>query len=125
MKYSRQRELIEETVKANKIHPTADEVYSILKPANPSLSLGTVYRYLNNLASSGIILKIETHDGKAHFDGDINEHSHAICKKCGKIYDIVLPEMIEIDRMVSERNDIEITSHQLIFNCVCNKCKEN
>ena len=125
MKYSRQRELIEETVKLNRIHPTAEDIYSILKPDNPNLSLGTVYRNLNNLASCGIILKIETPDGKAHFDGDISEHSHAICEKCGKIYDIILPEMKEIDRIVNERNEIKITSHQLIFNCVCNKCKEN
>lgn len=125
MKYSKQRELIEEAVKLNRVHPTADEIYSILKPDNPSLSLATVYRNLNNLASSGIILKIETPDGKAHFDGDVTEHSHAICINCGKIYDIVLPEMIEVDKMISERTYFEIISHQLIFNCVCNKCKEN
>lgn len=49
MKYSRQRELILNNVIESKGHPTADEVYDNLKKANPSLSLGTVYRNLTQL----------------------------------------------------------------------------
>ncbi|MDR1914333.1 MAG: transcriptional repressor, partial [Clostridiales bacterium] len=44
MKYSRQREIIQQAVKASRVHPTAAEVYDILRPHNPNLSLGTVYR---------------------------------------------------------------------------------
>ena len=56
----------------------------------PNISLGTVYRNLNNLASSGIILKIETPDGKAHFDGDVISCEVGVAKPSPAIYDLIL-----------------------------------
>ena len=46
-RYSKQRELIYENLKARCDHPTAEAIYSDLKKDNPGLSLGTVYRNLN------------------------------------------------------------------------------
>lgn len=43
MKYSRQRELILETVMENPVHPTADTVYAMVREQEPNISLGTVY----------------------------------------------------------------------------------
>ena len=58
MIYSKQRELILKTVLENRIHPTADRVFSLLKPEHPGLSLATVYRNLNQLAQNGLLLKL-------------------------------------------------------------------
>ena len=58
MKYSRQRELILNNVIDSKGHPTADDVYDDLKKANPSLSLGTVYRNLTQLEKNGMLKKV-------------------------------------------------------------------
>ena len=41
-RYSKQRELIYENLKARCDHPTAEAIYSDLKKDNPGLSLGTV-----------------------------------------------------------------------------------
>ena len=71
MKYSRQREIILNTVMENPVHPTADMVYSILREENPNISLGTVYRNLNYLAAEGIIRKITMPEGCDRFDGVI------------------------------------------------------
>ena len=57
-RYSRQRELIYETLKHTKEHPTAEMLYQWLKPENPNLSLGTVYRNLNLLADEGSITRM-------------------------------------------------------------------
>ena len=53
-RYSRQRELIYEAVLGSDQHPTAEMVFQWLKPENPSLSLGTVYRNLNLLTEEEI-----------------------------------------------------------------------
>ena len=58
MKYSRQRELILETVMENPVHPTADTVYAMVREQEPNISLGTVYRNLNLLAEQGILRRI-------------------------------------------------------------------
>ena len=57
-RYSRQRELIYQTLMATDQHPTAEMIYNWLKPENPSLSLGTVYRNLNLLADEGSITRM-------------------------------------------------------------------
>ncbi len=49
MKFSKQRELILNTIVENHVHPTADFIYTHLKKDNPNLSLGTVYRNLAQL----------------------------------------------------------------------------
>ena len=61
MIYSKQRELILKAVLENRVHPTADAVFSFLKPDHPELSLATVYRNLNQLAKNGLLIK--TADG--------------------------------------------------------------
>lgn len=55
MKYSRQRDLIHETVVQSDRHPTADDVYQQVRKKIPTVSLATVYRNLNQLADLHII----------------------------------------------------------------------
>ena len=59
MKYSRQRELILKTLKENCIHPTAEQLYELIRREEPTVSLATVYRNLNLLAENGMVKKID------------------------------------------------------------------
>ena len=90
-RYSRQRELIYEALRQTEQHPTAEMIYQWLKPANPSLSLGTVYRNLNLLADEGAIRRmafpVERYDAKTM------PHPHFCCDQCGAVYDLHLPTM--------------------------------
>ncbi len=65
---SKQRELILEELRGLTCHPTADELYELVRKRISNISLGTVYRNLELLAANGVILKIET-GGKNRFDG--------------------------------------------------------
>ena len=78
MKYSKQRELIYNELLKNPVHPTAEILYQSLKPANPSLSLGTVYRNLGQLAENGIIVKISMPDAGDRYDGNTKAHHHLV-----------------------------------------------
>lgn len=122
-KYSRQRELIYKTVMENKVHPTAEFVYNYLKKDNPQLNLGTVYRNLQQLSENGEISRLSIPNQPDRFDGIIEEHYHAVCEKCSKIYDIHINEMPEIDRLVAEKTGLDITGHEIIFKTLCPMCK--
>ncbi len=122
-KYSRQRELIYKTVMENKVHPTAEFVYNYLKKDNPQLSLGTVYRNLQQLSDNGEISRLSIPNQPDRFDGIIEEHYHAVCEKCGKIYDIHINEMPEVDKLVAEKTGLDITGHEIIFKTICPMCK--
>lgn len=94
MKYSRQRELIKEYLMSTDSHPTADRVYDEIRKIVPNISLGTVYRNLNQLVETGEVLKLSCGDGCDHFDGNLLPHYHFICRSCKNVSDL---EMESID----------------------------
>ena len=121
-RYSRQRELIYEALRQTEQHPTAEMIYQWLKPANPSLSLGTVYRNLNLLADEGAIRRmafpVERYDAKTM------RHPHFCCDQCGAVYDLHLPYDAELDRQALLASGHDVTGHEVVFHGICTKCKQ-
>lgn len=120
-RYSRQRELIYEALMHTEEHPTAEMLYSWLKPDNPSLSLGTVYRNLNLLADEGIITRMAF--PVERYDGNTTPHSHFCCDRCGRVYDIAVPYSESLDQEALKRSEHQIDRHEVLFRGVCAACK--
>ena len=122
MRYSRQRESICRTVMESGNHPTANMVYDALKEEMPHLSLGTVYRNLNQLCDSGRLMKITLPDGSCRFDGTTRDHSHIVCEVCGQVADVMLPELTEVADAVKEETEYSLTSYDVIMRGKCKTC---
>lgn len=121
-RYSRQRELIYEAVCGSKEHPTAEMVYQWLKPANPNLSLGTVYRNLNLLAEEGVLIRMPF--PVERYDADLTPHSHFRCKECGRVFDLGFGYDEELDAMAAESaGEFQIERHDLTFTGRCPECR--
>ena len=89
IKVTTQRILIfKELAKRTKEHPSVEEIYEALKGKVYGLSLSTVYRSLNTFERLGLVRRIPTPNGKAHFEIANAPHGHFICQNCGKIVDI-------------------------------------
>lgn len=125
MKYSKQRELILEAVQNNPIHPTADEVYTLLKPENPSLSLGTVYRNLNLLSEMGQIRKIKLANASDRFDGRVCEHYHMICNQCGTVYDLDLALFQDLTDQILAQTGFQPQDHEFVVHGICESCRNH
>ena len=118
-RYSQQREQIYQTVCASREHPTAQMVYDALRPSMPHLSLGTVYRNLQQMARDGRLMEI---DGPiARFDGNIHPHTHLRCQKCGCVADVELPYDAALDRAF-QMEGWNIIGHSLMFTGICPDC---
>jgi len=124
MKYSKQREIIEKTVKANGKHLSAGEVYDYLRPHYPNLSLGTVYRNLTLLSNNGVIRKLNMPDGSDRFDGLTYDHAHAVCEICGKVMDIDAPLCPGLADSVQAETGFVMTGGQLLITGFCESCAE-
>lgn len=118
-RYSRQRELICRAIQGAKEHPTADMIYRSLKPENPSLSLGTVYRNLSLLVEEGRITKMPF--PVERYDPDTRPHPHFVCTRCGCVQDLDLPYNAGLDRAV-EQTGCLVTGHTLLFTGLCARC---
>ena len=122
LKYSKQREAILDFLKTRKDHPTADLVYSSLKPDFPNLSLGTVYRNLSLLADLGEILRLQVGDGTVHFDADISPRYHFICSECGSVIDLEMENIDQIEDIAGVNFDGQIYGHVTYFYGKCGAC---
>jgi len=123
VKFSRQREAIKEMIKNRKDHPTAEQLYADLKREYPHISLGTVYRNLGMLADIGEISKISGDGESVRYDGIMEQHSHFICKNCGKLIDLEIELDTDIYADVEEESGGKVDTHSLMFYGLCNKCK--
>lgn len=74
-------------------HPDAEAIYRTLNPRMPSISPDTVYRALALFEEFGMAVRVEAQGPSAHFDADISEHQHFVCRRCGAIRDLFLDKI--------------------------------
>ncbi len=125
LKYSRQRESIQNYLSSSFNHPTADMVYMHVKNEYPSISLGTVYRNLNLLVELGRAIKITTPNGGDRYDGQVIAHNHFICSNCGEVIDLEMNKISKIDVLGGSAFTGEIESHSTVFFGKCPSCIKN
>ena len=120
---TRQRQVILEELRAVSSHPTAAELYELVRRRLPRISMGTIYRNLDLLAKGGLVNRLEGDGAQARFDGDLEPHCHVRCVHCGVIGDIHnVPDTIPLDE-ISGWTDFEILGQRLDFIGVCPDCK--
>ncbi len=124
MNYSKQRELVFQTVLQNPIHPTADAVYEQVRRENPKISLGTVYRNLNFLSEMGMLRKISMPVGSDRFDGRLDEHYHMACTCCGRGFDVECGALEELDHQLLETQGFQVQKRHLLLTGLCKDCQE-
>lgn len=123
-KHSKKREAILSALTGTKEHPTAEMLYNKLKPHYPELSLGTVYRNLSVLADEGLLIRVAHVDGQERYDAYTEPHPHFVCKKCHRVIDLELPEVIA--PFISGTKEIDgcrIESYELTVSGICPACR--
>ena len=105
-------------------HPTADEIYRIVRKRLPHISLGTVYRNLDILSGCGMIQKLESSCSQKRFDGDLKRHCHVRCLVCGRMEDAQVRPAEELEKTIRKVSRFEITGHCLCFVGICPECKK-
>jgi Fe2+ or Zn2+ uptake regulation protein len=118
-----QRTMTLNAVKKLASHPTAEEVWQAIAAENPAVSRATVYRNLNRLAENGLLLKIRAADGADHFDHRCDPHAHAICTRCGRVFDIGLKERLDLLGLVGDTDGFEVSGYDLLFTGSCGECR--
>jgi len=119
-----QRHVILEEIQKVNTHPTADEVYEIVRRRLPRISLGTVYRNLEILSACGLIQKIGPVSSQMRFDGITKNHYHLRCIYCGKVEDAPIETVDKLENAIREKSDYIIIGHKLEFIGICPKCRE-
>ena len=119
---TRQRRIILEELRKVDNHPSADEIYEIVRKRIPRISLGTVYRNLEILSELNQIKKLAISGNLKRFDGNIANHYHIRCLGCGRVDDVKIAPLKDIEQQLSGTTGFTITGHNLEFNGYCPDC---
>ncbi len=118
MKQTWQKQIVLDTVKNMKNHPTADQVYKEISGQNYNIGIATVYRNLNSFVKKGLICKIVIPNTADRFDYRLDKHEHFMCEKCGKVWDADVTVKI-----TPAKHTMQYTDYSLILFGVCDECQ--
>lgn len=116
--------LVLEAVKQLHSHATADEVYDLVSKEYPNIGKATVYRNLQRLSELGQIRKIEVPEGADRYDHICTNHYHIRCVKCGRVFDVDMPYMAELEKSAKNLQGFQSVGHDIMFRGVCPDCQE-
>lgn len=117
-----QKQLILDYLITAKTHPSAEEIFYEVKKYLPRISLGTIYRNLENFVQKKIIKEIPGEIKR--FDADLSIHHHFICKSCKNVFDL--------NNFSLDINDIEnktreigfFDDYKFLIYGICKKCNK-
>ena len=104
-------------------HPTADAVYDRVHASHPSISKATVYRILNKMSDEDQVLRVRINNGADHFDHQVFPHYHVRCIECGRVDDVMIPLLSEVEEQAAEASSYLITGCSLQFDGICPACQ--
>lgn len=115
-------------------HPTAEEIFFLVKQMHPQVGLATVYRTLALLVNMGLVHRLDFGEGKARYElvkgREAKEHHHHLfCIRCQKIIDCrdfgeKEDFLKEMEASLEEKYRFKITGHSIQFYGVCKECRE-
>lgn len=119
-KLTKQRKVILDELRKLDGHPTAEDIFEVVKKLQPNIGLCTVYRNLDRFSELGLIREI---DGKLRrFDTKPHLHHHIRCLKCGKVEDF--QHQVAIDRSVLVSMGFTADSVALDITGICLQCSQ-
>ena len=121
----RKRNAIYDCLMASKAHPSAETIYTQLKPTIPDLSLGTVYRNLRLFQEQGTAIRVATVNGIERFDGNTSPHVHFICTNCSAVIDL---EELAVPQALTDSAESlmggKVLECNLSFTGTCRTCNQ-
>jgi Fur family ferric uptake transcriptional regulator len=118
-----QRRVILEELQASHSHPTAAELFALVRQKLPRISLGTVYRNLEVLCEDGHINKLELAGVETRFDAITQPHLHIRCTRCHKVED--LPDSGLMARPPAEMAGYLVEGSRQEFYGICPACRQH
>ena len=117
-----QRIAIMSYILEHRVHPTIEDVYNGLVADFPTLSRTTVYNTLRMFSEHSAAQMITIDEHRVCYDGDTHPHPHFICRKCGRVFDLMnLPMPLLPTKQ--EADGFQIDEAQLYYKGLCPECQ--
>jgi Fur family ferric uptake transcriptional regulator len=124
-KRTAQRELILDVFLRTEGHSSAEDLYGLVKAADPSVGFTTVYRTLKLLAECGLAREERLGDGLRRYEHQYKHphHDHLICTECNELIEFYSEVIEKKQDEIAAQYQFRPTHHSLRIFGVCVKCQ--
>jgi Fe2+ or Zn2+ uptake regulation protein len=119
-----QRKAVLEALKEARGHPSAEDVYLIVKKKNPKVALGTVYQALSVLEEIGIIGAKHWAESPTRYDLNTDPHLDIRCQDCGEVAEIPGVELANLEARIRENTSYDVKKTRLVVEGLCPGCQK-
>lgn len=118
-----QRRAVYEALIGVTTHPSADEVYELVKDLLPGISRTTVYRVLDRLVRMGVVNRLPHPDCACRFDGNTQRHHHLVCRECGGVIDVFDRKYDALPLPGGRTSGFRAEDYSVVFTGTCADCR--
>ncbi len=102
-------------------HLSISKMYELVKEKFPSISLATIYKNVNAMIDNGFLKEVKIIGQDSRYELNYGEHSHVVCKECGKVVDIDIDTQT-LFKEAEEKSTIKVESSSMVFYGICGEC---
>jgi Fe2+ or Zn2+ uptake regulation protein len=120
-----QRRAVLDALSQAKGHPSAEDVYLIVKRENPRVALGTVYQALSVLEEVGVIGSKHWSESPTRYDLNIEPHLDIRCTSCGQVSEIPGVDLGGVEARIRANTPYDVTRATMVVEGLCPDCASN
>jgi Fur family transcriptional regulator, ferric uptake regulator len=117
-----QRRAVLEALSRAEGHPSAEEVYLIVKRENPRVALGTVYQALSVLEEVGVVGSKHWADSPTRYDLNVEPHLDIRCTGCGEVSEVPGVALGAIEGRIRKNTPYRVTRATMVVEGLCPAC---
>jgi Fur family transcriptional regulator, peroxide stress response regulator len=107
-------------------HPTAQDIYAVLRPQFPSLSLATIYNTLEVLIQVGAVNALgSVGDNTVHYDADTGPHVNLACLVCHRVIDYPSEHIQHVEAEVQSSSGYRLLGARVLYYGICPECQHS
>ncbi len=120
-----QRMAIAEVVLGSDRHLSVDEVVRELTARGAAAGTATVYRTLELLVRSGLVVERDFGEGFKRFEParGVPQHEHLLCTVCGRVTEFRDERLERMTTLIAEAHGYARQRHRLVIYGVCAACQ--
>ncbi|MSS42837.1 transcriptional repressor [Anaerosalibacter bizertensis] len=125
---TQRRAILDAIIENSGSHLSPEEIYEVVKLKYPEIGLATVYRTLQLFEQLDIVCKLNFDDGcnryELNSDSNDHHHHHLICLNCGKVIEVKLDLLENLEYEIEREGKFKIVDHNVKFFGYCIECRD-
>ena len=120
-----QRVAIADIILGTDRHLSAEDIANELKAQGSNAGTATVYRTLEVLVKSGLVVERDFGEGFKRFEASrgVPHHEHLICTSCGRVTEFRDERLERMTTVLAETHDYTRQRHRLVIHGLCGNCR--